>query len=87
MLLLENAEVVLFSSSITLYKVYHSSDSDLWHILDAKDLRMTGALAIALVYEQREGTERRNRAMEQSESIKSPAGVTGGLWSQTGGQV
>lgn len=58
MLLLENAEVVLFSSSITLYKVYRSSDSDLWHILDAKDLRVTGALAVALVYEQKEGTER-----------------------------
>lgn len=58
MLLLENAEVVLFSSSITLYKVYPSSDSDLWHILDAKDLRVTAALAVALVCEQEEGTER-----------------------------
>lgn len=60
MLLLENPKVILFR--IAFYKVYYSTDTNFWQILDAKDLRMTGVTS----HSTQIGAKRRNRVIEQS---------------------
>lgn len=60
MLLLENPKVMLLR--IAFYRVYYSTDTDLWQILDGKDLSVTGVTS----HSTEIGAKRRNRVIEQS---------------------
>jgi len=59
MLLLEIPKLILFR--IAFYKGYYPTATDLWQILDAKGLRMTGLTS----HSTQTGAKRRHRATEQ----------------------